>query len=536
MNCGATPRVDDGTGGPAPPRRRDVPRGADPQGDDMHPTALPVRTLGEPATFHELMAEQLRHAPWLLVSVLAHAVFVLVVWLLLPANERQRAPNSVAMMPAADPDVAPPPTPPELVPPEPTVLEPRDVIADVPIDAPVAASDAADSTALDAFPTDTGSSLLGMGSTVMPGAGGALRGSGCHRGARPAKGHFLPAIDAALRWLVAHQDEDGKWDCDGFMKHDVAGEPCTGAGNGVHDVGVTGLALLAFLGDGHSMRAGAHRDVVRRAVRWLREHQNANGRFGSTAASDFVYDHAIAAYAMCEAYGLSQYSTLRPIAQRGLDYLATHRNPYGAWRYQPRDGDSDTSVTGWCVLAMCSGRQWGLAVDANGLALAAQAFDACTSPDGHCGYQRAGELSARKAGGHAARFPADRTDALTAAGLFCRYFLGQQPEEQPLMRAAADRLQKRLPRWDEQAGTIDHYYWYYATYALFQFGGAHWREWSKALRSAVVATQCKDGNAAGSWDPVDAWGEDGGRVYSTAILALTLEAYYRYTRLVPGGR
>ena len=32
--------------------------------------------------------------------------------------------------------------------------------------------------------------------------------------------------------------------------------------------------------------------------------------------------------------------------------------------------------------------------------------------------------------------------------------------------------------------------------------------------------------------PVGAWGEDGGRVYSTAILTLTLEAYYRYSRLV----
>ena len=41
-----------------------------------------------------------------------------------------------------------------------------------------------------------------------------------------------------------------------------------------------------------------------------------------------------------------------------------------------------------------------------------------------------------------------------------------------------------------------------------------------------------DRNNFGSWDPVGAWGEDGGRVYSTAILVLTLEAYYRYSRLV----
>ena len=52
------------------------------------------------------------------------------------------------------------------------------------------------------------------------------------------------------------------------------------------------------------------------------------------------------------------------------------------------------------------------------------------------------------------------------------------------------------------------------------------------LTKAVVNTIREDGNFKGSWDPVGAWGEDGGRVYSTAILVLTLEAYYRYTKLV----
>jgi hypothetical protein len=91
--------------------------------------------------------------------------------------------------------------------------------------------------------------------------------------------------------------------------------------------------------------------------------------------------------------------------------------------------------------------------------------------------------------------------------------------------------------WNEQDGSIDHYYWYYATYALFQMGGRHWTEWQKKLESAVVKNQqlSKEPgkkNLYGSWDPTCAWGEDGGRVYSTAILTLTLEAYYRYSRLV----
>ena len=94
-------------------------------------------------------------------------------------------------------------------------------------------------------------------------------------------------------------------------------------------------------------------------------------------------------------------------------------------------------------------------------------------------------------------------------------------------------LSKTPPVWNAKSdGSIDHYYWYYATYALFQYGGKHWKDWSKAIEKAVVKPQRKDGNFKGSWDPIGAWGEQGGRVYSTAILCLTLEAHYRYARLI----
>ena len=39
----------------------------------------------------------------------------------------------------------------------------------------------------------------------------------------------------------------------------------------------------------------------------------------------------------------------------------------------------------------------------------------------------------------------------------------------------------------------------------------------------------------GSWDPIGEWGIAGGRVYSTAIGAMTLEVYYRFRRLQSGG-
>ena len=503
----------------------------------MKESALPVRT--QDASFHDMMAEQLRHAPWLALSLVVHAVVLLVVWLLLPPQEARRVENHAMVTPAAEPIEPPTEQPieqPKVEPTEPQIVE--NVPTEIPTEDPTDTKDAGevtgdDSPTLSAFTSNQWSTAVGIGSGCT---GKGLKGEGGrgHRG--PVGNPINPTLDRALDWLARHQDQDGRWDCDQFMKHDARGEPCDGAGNPVHDVGVTALALMAFLGDGHTMRQGRYRDTVRGAVRWLREQQDPNGRFGPAASSDFIYDHAIAAYAMSEAYGLSQYSLLAPVAQRGIDYLQAHRNPYGAWRYQPRDGDNDTSVTCWCIMALTSGRHWGLTVDSNALAMATTFLDSCTTPDGRCGYSRAGQPSARKVGDQETRFPAERTEALTAAGLFARFCLGQDPKEKDCMRAAADRLVAQRPNWDTKAGTIDHYYWYYGSYALFQIGGNAWREWSKALTPAVLKTQRTDGNANGSWDPIDAWGEDGGRVYSTAILALTLEAYFRYTRLVPAAK
>jgi hypothetical protein len=65
---------------------------------------------------------------------------------------------------------------------------------------------------------------------------------------------------------------------------------------------------------------------------------------------------------------------------------------------------------------------------------------------------------------------------------------------------------------------------------MFQAGGLDWQRWAHALSSAVVMRQRRNGNAKGSWDPDCAWGVEGGRVYSTAMAVLMLQAEYRYAR------
>ena len=501
-----------------------------------HATAA-LPTWDSAQSLQDLLAERLRRAPWLVLSVALHATAAALLWLLLPPEVKRQIENHVQLLAQEVVDVVVPPPPPQVDPViEPTVdapvtSEPRAVVDAATVDASVDTG-SRDTGLESAVPSDSLSTPIGIGSSAVGRYGdrGGGKGKG---GGRP----YATNIDAGLQWLKNHQDEDGRWDCDGFSKHDdPSSDMCDGPGNATHDVGVTGLALLAFLGDGSTMRSGPYAPVIKKGVNWLRKQQDpATGLFGARASHEFIYDHAIAAYAMCEAFGLSGYESLRDVAQNGINYLESHRNPYSVWRYQPHDGENDTSVTGWCIMAYESGEFFKLTINKEALKACEQWLDQVSDPSGKHGYQSQGSLSARKGSEHEAKFPPDKGAAMTAVGLFCRYFMNQDPKEKPVMNAAADLILSKPPIWDEKAGTIDHYYWYYATYALFQKGGSHWTKWQKLLETAVVKNQHLDKakkNLYGSWDPKCAWGEDGGRVYSTATLVLTLEAMYRYTRLV----
>ncbi|MFK7741316.1 MAG: prenyltransferase/squalene oxidase repeat-containing protein [Planctomycetota bacterium] len=506
----------------------------------MQSTALPIRThrnFADGETFQDLLAERLRQSPWMLLSGAVHVALLLMVWAMFPPDRPEPAKVRVALaLPDLQDVIKPPPPPPPEIQPE--VVEDDPVVVDEAFEP--SDEDANDNSDVDAT-SSTESSFEFTGDNTAVGlsgnAGGPYGQRGTRGGGKRGGRSSAASVARGLQWLAAHQDQDGRWDVDGFAKHDdPAFSLCSGPGNQVHDVGVTGLALLAFLGDNNTMRSGIYRDVVRKGVRWLKSVQQPNGLFGDAAAHDFVYDHAIAAYAMCEAYGLSQYKLLRRSAQQGLNYLESHRNSYGAWRYQPQDQDNDISVTGWCIMAYEAGKFFGLQVNEQALQNAEVFLDKISDESGLHGYRRAGERSGRRDyGGHATRFPAHKTHALTAVGLFSRFFLGQDPSEHGIMNASAKLLAEIPPKWDEADGSIDHYYWYYATYALFQYGGKPWMQWQKALERAVIPNQhqaASQPNLLGSWDPIGAWGEDGGRVYTTAILTLTLQANYRYSRLI----
>lgn len=496
--------------------------------------------LDNEQSFQEIMAEQLSHAPWLLLSVVIHLIVIGLLWLIPAEPPKQEELVATMQIQQQEEQIVeeeePEEKPEEEQPEEEPVLQDAEVVENNEPEAETFETTDTTTSVESAFNSDAWNTAVGLGG----GAAGKFGGRAGGRKGLGGRGGKLAAqaIEAGLEWLKDHQDEDGKWDADDFMKHDEDGVPCDGPGDPLHDVGVTGLALLAFLGDGSTLKSGPYKDVIKNGVMWLRSQQDPDtGLIGTEASHHFIYDHVIATLALCEAYGLSKYRSLKPVAQKAINYLESHRNPYGCWRYQKQSGDNDMSVTGWAILAYISAKEFGLDIDKKALEYADSYIDEMTDAQGRTGYSEKGGRSSRHKGQHEIDFPADRTECMTAVGLLCKYFLGHEPKKAPIMDNMAKILMKSMPRWetDSKGSWIDHYYWYYGTYAMYQYGGTNWDQWSKAVNKAVIEKQRTDGNFKGSWDPVGAWGADGGRVYSTAILVLTLEAYYRYSRVL-GGR
>jgi hypothetical protein len=185
------------------------------------------------------------------------------------------------------------------------------------------------------------------------------------------------------------------------------------------------------------------------------------------------------------------------------------------------------------VMALKSGVMAGLDVDKSAFRGAVDWIDKMTDPEfGKVGYQQRGGMPARTTAMQD-KFPAANSEALTAVGVLTRIFAGAEAAKDTNIQKGADLMAKKLPKWDSDAGTIDFYYWYYGTLAMFQVGGQHWTKWNGALKGSIIDHQRKETDRCefGSWDPEDCWSPEGGRVYATTLNCLCMEVYYRYPRV-----
>lgn len=318
------------------------------------------------------------------------------------------------------------------------------------------------------------------------------------------------AVERGLEWLARNQHPDGHW-----AIHDFPGDDDRNVGNFHSDTAATGLAMLAFLGAGYTHQSGKYQAVVQNGMQWLIARQKTDGDlFADTSQFVHFYSHGIAAIALCEAYGMTKDASLKEPSQRAIDFIVASQHPeFGGWRYLPRF-ESDTSVSGWQLMALKSGEVAGLKVPAKSYALVSGWLDSVERPGGQFSY-------------HPTR---DAGLAMTAEGLLMRQYLGVKRDDAKLA-AGATLLRTRLPDFGER----DAYYWYYATQVMFHMQGDYWKDWNNAMRDTLVNSQEMGGNDRGSWDPSkpvpEKWASAGGRHYLTCLNLLMLEVYYRHLPL-----
>ena len=302
------------------------------------------------------------------------------------------------------------------------------------------------------------------------------------------------AIIAAIEWLSKVQEKDGRWDTRKFQAETD------------YDVGGTALALLCYYGWGaRHDRPGKYQNNVKKALEWLLAQQREDG---SLARRGMMYSHAIAAIALCEAYGITKDDNIKSSALAAIEYtISSQHQERGGWRYSPGQ-DSDTSVTGWQLMALHSARMAGLELPEKPFDLARRWLDFAGGGEhgGLYGYQS----------------PSDISRAMVATGMFCRQ-LDMVPPSSPKMIESAE-LMKRYPIRDNNP---DLYYIYYGTLALYQHQGPIWQQWNNNLKRILPDIQIKSGSLAGSWDLSRSNTKGGGRIASTTLAILSLEVYYR---------
>jgi hypothetical protein len=336
------------------------------------------------------------------------------------------------------------------------------------------------------------------------------------------------AVAAGLKWLALHQAPDGHWSLTEFHKS-TRTEPfpggkvfedikMTGQGITVEDTAATALALLPFLGAGHTHKPNKalepnYSKGVLAGLTWLARQQKPDGSFSRN-----TYAQALATLAVCEAYALTSDPKLKGSAQAALNYLVAFQHDMGGWRYTARE-PGDLSITAWVVQAFLAGKAGGLTVPERTLKLADDFVDSC-------------EDGANK-GCYCYKFGGTRTPSMTGAALVTRLELIAIKLDNPKVRDGIDYLKTSPPGKDSNL-----YQDYYVARTMHRLSREAWMEWfvgkdgKDGLRDYLLKRMDTGDNVptlAGSWAPApDGYEKNAGRLFSTSLALLCLQTPYRH--------
>lgn len=311
---------------------------------------------------------------------------------------------------------------------------------------------------------------------------------------RPPGDARSEAVRGALGWLEKAQEPDGGWDAVrwGAQKN--------------YGVGVSALAVMAFMGDDAGVLKGPHAETVRRGIDYLVSRQNEQGLVGPRFTSA-TYNHGLATLALLRACDLEHHDEWQAAAGRAVRFICSAQTESGGWGYL-RSGEvpPNTSATIWPLRALLRAEAMGYPGVRPHIEKAFAWLRGIVNEDGHVGYVRSDE------------FPYGR-ETLTAAGTVC-FLLDEGrsgPSSVEIMLSSVRRAAAQPPE------EPDFYRAYFVAEALGLSGGGLSAGALSTVHEQLAALQRRTGPEAGSWDADDRWGRVGGRVYSTAMAALALQ-------------
>jgi len=289
------------------------------------------------------------------------------------------------------------------------------------------------------------------------------------------------AIKRGLAYLAAAQSPEGHYGHDRYGKH----------------VGITALACLAFMADGHLPDRGTYGTHVQRGLAFIVDQASESGLIAADTSHGPMYGHGFATLFLGEIYGMTADERVRDVLIKAVRLIVATQNKQGGWRYHPIPLDADISVTICQIMALRSARNAGISVPKGTIDRSIEYVKQCQNrDDGGFRYM---------IGSGTSLFPR------SAAGVASLYYAGVYEDD-----ALQQGLQYLLKHKDLNAvPRSGHYFYgqYYAVQAMFLAGEPYWTQWFSWIRVQLLNKQQQEGE----------WPSAHGSHYGTAMALLILE-------------
>lgn len=302
------------------------------------------------------------------------------------------------------------------------------------------------------------------------------------------------ALKGTLQWLALAQEQSGRWDAVSW------------GGRKEYALALNGLALLTFARNPGACKANA--SVIDRAVKYMVSCQKENGLFGEEVEG-MMYNHGIVTVALLETYAGNRDPVLKVSLDKAISYIRKQQLSTGGWGYANRPEDTaNTSVAVWQLQALLISEKLGWTDQEQSLRKGLGWLGSMIDNGGQFGYERPQQSP-------------EGTATLTAMGALCMFTASEGFA--PCNRAVLSQLKKALAASKSENCNSDYYRAYFCAAALKAVKTVEYDKMLADVQRSVLAVQEHSGGNAGSWGPGDRWGGVGGRIYSTAVAALTLE-------------